>query len=378
VSVDLVGHPFAPIGTGECLRASFRALRSVGLRPAIINAFGLRYGDSQLEREFEPYLRQRPEGQVQIYFINGDEVRSVSAALPAPSSPPPYRIIQPMWELAAYPRHWARELEAFDEVWAASTFIRDSIAPSVSRPVVLLPTPVGLPASFGLGRRHFRIPETSYAFLFAFDLRSYAARKNPQAAIEAFRRVVRARPAADCTLVLKVGGTAARPEGFTAFKSEIADLGDEHAQRVVLVEGDLTAAEITSLLWVCDAFVSLHRSEGFGRLLAEAMLMGKPVIATAYSGNVDFMTADDSLLVPYALVPVPDGAYPFAAGQSWAEPDVDGAAGHMLRLLDDPSEGRRIGERASRHMRVAFGHRAAGLRYADRIRAVTHGSGATG
>jgi glycosyltransferase involved in cell wall biosynthesis len=283
-----------------------------------------------------------------------------------------------MWELACYPREWARELEEFDEVWAASAFIRDSIAPAVSRPVLLLPTPVGLPAGFGIGRRRFRIPETSYAFLFAFDLRSYTARKNPQAVIEAFRRVVRDRPAADCTLVLKVGGTAARPESFSAFKSEFADLGGEHSDRVVLVEGDLTAAEITSLLWVCDAFVSLHRSEGFGRLLGEAMLMGKPVIATAYSGNVDFMTPDDSLLVPYRLVPVPDGAYPFAAGQSWAEPDVDEAVRHMLRLLDDPAEGRRIGERASRRLRVAFGHRAAGLRYAERVRAAEERSGTAG
>lgn len=377
MSVDLIGHPFAPIGTGECLRASFRALRSVGLQPAIVNAFGLRYGDAQLEREFEPFLRQRPEGQVQIYFINGDEVQPVSEAVRAPSSPPPYRIIQPMWELAEYPRHWARELEAFAEVWAASTFIRAAIAPAVFRPVVLLPTPVGLPAPFGFSRRHFRIPETSYAFLFAFDLRSYAARKNPNAVIDAFRRVVQARPAVDCTLVLKVGGTAARPESFSAFKSQVADLSGGDAERVVLVEGDLTAAEITSLLWVCDAFLSLHRSEGFGRLLAEAMLMGKPVIATAYSGNVDFMTADNSLLVPYELVPVAEGAYPFGAGQSWAEPDVDRAVEHMLRLLDHPNDGLQIGKRASRHMRVAFGHRAAGLRYAERIRQITDGGLAT-
>jgi glycosyltransferase involved in cell wall biosynthesis len=174
-----------------------------------------------------------------------------------------------------------------------------------------------------------------------------------------------------------VGGTAARPESFSALKSEIADLGGEDAGRMVLVEGDLTAAEITSLLWVCDGFVSLHRSEGFGRLLAEAMLMGKPVIATAYSGNVDFMTADNSLPVPHELVPVPDGAYPFGAGQSWAEPDVDCAVEHMLRLLDHPNDGLQIGERASRHMRVAFGHRAAGLRYAERIRLITEGGLAT-
>ena len=378
MSLDLVGHPFAPIGTGECLRASFRALRSAGLKPAIVNAFGLRYGDAQLEREFEPFLQQRPEGDVQIYFINGDEVRPVCERLHLSFPSPSYRVIQPMWELAEYPQHWARELEVFDEVWAASAFIRDSVAPAVSRPVVLLPTPVGLPAAFGIGRRHFRIPETTYAFLFAFDLRSYTDRKNPGAVIEAFRRVARARPAVDCTLVLKVGGASVRPEGFSAFESEIADGGAEIAERIVLVEGDLTAAEITSLLWVCDGFVSLHRSEGFGRLLAEAMLMGKPVIATAYSGNVDFMTAENSLPVPHELVPVPEGAYPCGAGQSWAEPDVDRAVEHMLHLLDHPNDGLQMGERASRHMRVAYGHRAAGLRYAERLRLITESGVATG
>ena len=116
----------------------------------------------------------------------------------------------------------------------------------------------------------------------------------------------------DCALVLKVGGASARPEGFSAFESEIADGGAEIAERMVLVEGDLTAAEITSLLWACDGFVSLHRSEGFGRLLAEAMLMGKPVIATAYSGNVDFMTAENSSPSHTSSCPCRTGPTPVA------------------------------------------------------------------
>jgi glycosyltransferase involved in cell wall biosynthesis len=112
--------------------------------------------------------------------------------------------------------------------------------------------------------------------------------------------------------------------------------------------------DIKNLIRCWDCFVSLHRSEGFGRGLSEAMYLGKPVIATAYSGNMDFMTLENSLPVNYQLVNVPNGAYPFGEGQVWAEPDLEDAVNHMLRLIDDSSLGRGMGQRASLTIRRGF------------------------
>src|SRR5262249_14120959 len=116
-----------------------------------------------------------------------------------------------------------------------------------------------------------------------------------------------------------------------------------------------------------DCLVSLHRSEGFGRFLAEAMWLGRPVIATAYSGNVDFMTSDVSCLVNYRLGPVAPHAYPFWQDPMWADPDLDEAAGCVTRLADDPGSGRRLGARASAHIRTHFSYRAVGLRYQEHL-----------
>ena len=125
--------------------------------------------------------------------------------------------------------------------------------------------------------------------------------------------------------------------------------------------------KVHNLIRCCDAFVSLHRSEGYGLGLAEAMYLGLPVIGTGYSGNMDFMTQENSILIGYRLVPVPPDAYPHAEDQHWAEPDLDEATAHMIGLVDDPAVGRALGARGSRSVRIGFSYRAVGLRYAQRL-----------
>ncbi|ULU25212.1 glycosyltransferase [Dyella terrae] len=132
----------------------------------------------------------------------------------------------------------------------------------------------------------------------------------------------------------------------------------------------MTDNDTKNLVRCCDAFVSLHRSEGFGRGLAEAMYLGKPVVATAYSGNMDFMDSDTAHLVGYDLVPLKAGDYPHGEGQKWADAHVDEAAAHMITLVDHPEDGRSMGKRAARRIRNFCGYRAAGIRYRDRIDAL--------
>ena len=368
--VTLFGHPFAPIGRGEDLRATYRAFKAAGLSPRIVNVYGYEGDDRDLEAELGPAVQPASAGGVDVFCINGDEVEPVMARLGSRSQSR-MSVVFPTWELPKYPAVWAQALERFDEVWAPSSFVRDAIAPAIRRPVTTIPEPTGVRLGKFLGRRYFGIPESAYAFLFALDLRSYYHRKNPQAVIDAYAQVARARPARDLVLVLKMAGGDIRPEAAELMREDLrARAGALGLSRVVVIERGLTDTETKNLVLCCDCFVSLHRSEGFGRFLAEAMYLGKPVIATAWSGNMEFMNPDVACLVDYRLVPVRDGEYPFWSDQTWADPDVNAATEWMVRLVDQPGWGRLLGERASRHIRSRFSSRAIGLQYLDRLREI--------
>jgi glycosyltransferase involved in cell wall biosynthesis len=367
--VSLIGHPFQPIGKGEDMRCYFRGLKAVGIRPHVVNVYDGPPHDRELEREFADDLRTTSAGGIDIFCLNGDEVEPALSHLGSRRAPAQFSVVVPFWELSKYPAVWARQLERFDEVWVASDFIRDAIAHELDRPVAVIPSSTGVKPGASVGRRYFNIPESAYAFLFGFDLRSFHERKNPMAVVEAFAEVIRARRARDIVLVVKMSGADARPEAAAEIRGRLAErTANLGLGRVSIIERDLTDRETKELVRCCDCFISLHRSEGFGRFLAEAMLLGRPVIGTAYSGNMAFMTPEVSCLVDFKLIPVAPGAYPFWEDQVWAEPDLTAAIAWMIRLVDDPAWGRRLGQRASAHIRSHFSYRAVGLQYLERLR----------
>ncbi len=375
--VRCVGHPFAPIGMGEHVRSVLRCLTEVGLDPALVDIYGPQgTPDPGLVADFGAAVTQDLGDGINIFCINGDEIAQAFQVLRARNllAPGSRNVIYPAWELERYPRDWAEQLMRFDEVWAPSAFIRDAIAETVTIPVIHMPLACEVTRVALRGRRYFGIRETAHAFLFAFDFLSYLERKNPFAVIEAFAAVIAARPWADASLVIKTNNSAQRPEMHARFLKAIAPLAD----RITVIDRTLSDAEMKALMGLCDAFVSLHRSEGFGRGLSEAMALGKPVIATAYSGNMDFCTEETALLVPYELIPVRPGDYPHHEGQHWADPDVGTAAAAMLRLLDDPAFGRALGQRARSALARGFGYLPVGLRYAERIAMLDQPAGMKG
>src|SRR5438093_5004776 len=371
--IVLVGRPFAPIGIGEHIRCSFRAFQSIGVDAGLRDVYGEEirdlYGceiDPDLKTELQESLVKAFSNGINIFHTNGDEVDltllNLGQVLPGDA----YNVVYPMWELSKYPKEWAKQLNRFDEIWAPSKFTHASIAAAVTKPVVYMPLAGQINLKTFLGRRHFQIPESSFTFLFFFDLTSYIERKNPFAVFEAFDRVCSLRPGSDLCLVIKLKGGEMKAEHEDIF----SDYGARLKGRLVIIDKVLTDNEIKNLVRCCDCFVSLHRSEGFGLGLITAMFLGKPVVATAYSANLDFMNESNSCLVRYELRPVPPGAYPFGEGQVWAEPDVDHAVDHMLRLASDRDYARSLGDEASRHVRVHFSYRATGLRYSERIRKI--------
>jgi glycosyltransferase involved in cell wall biosynthesis len=370
LKVTVVGHPFAPIGRGEDARSLARALRSLHVAHEILDVYAMPTTDVGLRQEFGQHLVDRASGDVCVFVVNGDEIESAlqrtSGRLPTNG----LRVVWPAWELGLYPAPWARLLDQFDEAWVYGSFVREALARAVRRPVLAMPPGNGVILPYLLGRRHFGIPEGAFVFLFAFDFRGYLERKNPKAVLDAFASLVQKRPSQDLVLVVKCSGGEARPEMRAEFLARLAETrarcgGDRF---VPLVERELHDAEVKNLVRTCDCFVSLHRSEGFGRLIAEAMLLGKPVIATGYSGNLEYMDDSNSCLVSHRLVAVGEGAYPYWEGQVWAEPDTDHAAWWMDRLAGDWRTSRRLGEAARTTIRTRFSFRAAGVRYWMRLR----------
>jgi glycosyltransferase involved in cell wall biosynthesis len=271
-----------------------------------------------------------------------------------------------MWELAVYPSEWATEISRFDEVWVASRFTEDAVRHAVPLPVIRMPLGTEPQLSTFLSRRHFAIPEAPFVFLFIFDFLSYIERKNPFAVLEAFRRLTRSAGALNVHLVVKTNNSNARLSDCRRLTDALTPV----LNRVTVIDRTMTDNEIKNLVRCCDCFLSLHRSEGYGFSLAEAMYFQKPVIATAYSGNLEFMTQDNSCLIPYQLVPVREGGYPYGEGQVWAEPNVDAAVECMAKLVADHACQRAIAERGARHLRTHLNYRAAGLRYTSRLREI--------
>jgi len=364
----LVGHPFSAIGMAEHVRSAFRAFRAAGATPGLIDIYGMdRNKDADFEREFAGHLVPTLSEKTNLFCINADEVEQAMGVLEHLGSGPAfekaYNIIYPAWELAKYPAPWAKILDRFDEVWAPSKFIQEAVVPATKRPVTHMPLSVELTMSSFLGRRHFGIPENAFVCLFFFDFSSYAERKNPFAILEAFEKLVAQRPHAPLHAVVKYKGGDDGNPARKALEARIKAMGGQ----IQAITRQLSDNEIKNLVRCCDAFVSLHRSEGFGRGPAEAMIMGRAAVATNYSGNLDFMTPETSRLVDCTLIPVADGAYLHGEGQVWADPSVDHAVELIGGLLDDPDATRALGERARRHIRTNFSARAIGLRYVSRL-----------
>jgi glycosyltransferase involved in cell wall biosynthesis len=371
--VTIVGYPFHPTGMAEHARSTLRALQAVGVTPRLLDvADAGGTVDPDLAADFEPYLAQTLGSGVNIFGVNGDEADRVIGRLGRPAFERAYNIAYPAWELARYPADWARVLDRFDEVWAPSAFVQQALRSAVSRPVHRMPLPVDLRLTSFLGRRHFGIPEDAFVVLFFFDLLSFATRKNPAAVLDAFEQLAERRPEADIVCVIKARGDRPDDPAYVELAARVAHLG----HKAMLVTGDLSDNEIKNLVRVCDVFVSLHRSEGFGRGMAEAMAFGRAAIATGYSGNVDFMVPGTSLLVDYTLVPVPPGAYPKGEGQVWAEASPAHAASLIAQLMDDPAAARAMGRAGREHIRKTLSLPAAGRRILKRLDAIASAQGA--
>ncbi len=256
------------------------------------------------------------------------------------------------WELPDIPPAWKRGFRYLDEVWVPASFVADAVRPHTDLPVRIVPHPVRRPAASAKRRWDFGLPENAFICASVFNVWSGYVRKNPLAVIRAFRLAFGDDPLAQ--LVLKVTNGAQTPRAMAEIETEIGGAGN-----IRVIQEKLMPADLAALIACCDTVVSLHRAEGFGLPLAEAMLLGKPVVATGWSGNLEFMNRENAALVDYDLVPVRDRQEIYTqVDQLWAEPKVDHAAEWLKTLAGDHDLRARIGAAAAREAAAFFSPRA--------------------
>lgn len=273
-----------------------------------------------------------------------------------------YRIACWYWELETVLPAWAKEAQHFQEMWAPTKFIRDAFQKHLSIPVTHMPAGIRFPNPTGLTRTELGLPEEPFLFLFMFDMASVFQRKNPLAVVESFKRAVgRSR---DVRLVIKLSRGDFDPANLKRLQDACAEVD------AVLLNRVMTRNESYGLLENCDCYISLHRSEGYGLTMAEAMSYGKPVIATGYSANLDFTTPENARLVSHELVPLERDYTPYPKGAFWADPSVEDAAKHIRWVLDHPVERDAMAARGQREVREGLSLQAYGRRMRERLKEI--------
>jgi glycosyltransferase involved in cell wall biosynthesis len=356
--VNLYGLLDRPLGTGEAARASARALEAAGVPFAPVPVTEANLSGSL---PFTAGQRDGPSYGVNLCHVNADNSASFFRNLGSAGGLH-YNIGFWMWELELFPGQFDTAFPFLDEVWVPSTFTQRSVSQRSPVPVVCVPLSIEVRLPDGDPRAAFGIPADRPAFLCMFDTASYFERKNPLAAIRAFKAACAGR--IDPLLIVKVGNPETDSAAVRGLKEELQGL------EAILIDRWLGREETWALVAACDSLISLHRSEGFGLVIAEAMALGKPVIATAYSGNMDFMTVGNSFPVRYTRTRLERDVGPYPRGAEWAEPDIDHAADLIRRIVEDPAGAAAVGRQAARDVAEQLSPAAVGRCIRARLKAL--------
>jgi glycosyltransferase involved in cell wall biosynthesis len=319
-----------------------------------------------MDRSFRGFSEQNPY-PVNLIAANPDQAEEFYRERGAGYFDHKYNIASWFWELSTFPEEWAPRFAPYQEVWVASQFTADSMARVSPAPVIKMIYPVCIDESrVAKDRAKFGLREDLYAFLFIFDYRSVIERKNVTGLLRAYRRAFKENDRV--ILILKSINSEHNPGGAERIRREAA------GARVRMIDDHLSGNDVYSLIATCDCYVSLHRAEGLGLGMAQAMYFEKPVIATGYSGNLEFMNVNNSLLVKYDLIELGTTYGPYRRGSVWAEPDIDHAAELMRLVYEDRERASALGARAARDIRTGMSAAVAGQAARDRLMRVLEGS----
>ena len=356
--INIIGYLAAELGLGEAARSLARACQAAQLP---YSALDVGFQSQNLQRDTS--VMQQAVGKrfaIDLMYVNADQTVAIAQHLQAQGLQSRYRIGYWHWEQPQLPDTALAGFAHVDEVWVPSTFVHDAVAPVSPVPVVKIPHAISFTTTPGVSRSQFGLPEGKFLALVMYDFHSYQYRKNPQAAIAAFRQAAGQNKGA--ALVVKTINGHRHAQALQALKDSVSDLPG-----TIFIDEFLTRQQTWDLQSCCNTLISLHRAEGFGLAPAEMMYLGKPVIATGWSANVDFMSADNSFLVRYDLQPLSQAVGVYPAGPLWAEADIEHAAWCLGRLLQEPDLQTSVGARAASDIRRQLNPETVGALVRNRL-----------
>ena len=339
--IGIAGWFSSASGLGEGARLGYRALETSGLKPTAYD-LSAAFAQNDLPGAITTRPLESGTGGSLVMHINGPYLPYAMCMLGRRQIAGRRIIGYWAWELPRLSDAWRPALSFVHEIWVPSRFTQAAVADATDLPVHVVPHPLPEIEAPTSRRQDFGLPEDAIIILNSFHIGSNFTRKNPVAAINAFRRAFGDRK--DRILIIKLSDPGNVPWARQELNAAIASAPNIH-----VIERTLSSKDMTGLMALSDIVISTHRSEGFGLICAEAMRLGKPVIATGWSGNLDFMNEENSALLPYKLIPVEDRDNAFdSRNQQWADPDVDAAARWLTRLADDPDLRRHMGVKAAK------------------------------
>jgi glycosyltransferase involved in cell wall biosynthesis len=361
--INIVGYATSEFGLAAAARGTIRAVETLDI-PYVVNSVETT-AHTNLDVSVNNLSSQNPYS-INLIHMNPIEADGLRQAIGDRFFGNRYNIGYWFWELSELPDEWLHCFADYDEIWVGSNFCLAMVSKVSPIPVTKIAPCVHLDEStIDASRSRFGLRDDNYIFFFMFDFRSSLQRKNPLALVKAFRLAFESKK--DVTLVLKF---ISSPH-FSRERQALVKAASE--ANVKLIDTNLGQADLYSLLASCDCYVSLHRSEGFGLPIAEAMYLGKPVIATGYSGNMDFMNANNSFAVKFKLVEVGQNDYLMVKkGAVWAEPDIEHAAELMRFVYENREYAAKIGKRASDDIRTLFSPAVTGREIQMRLATIGH------
>jgi hypothetical protein len=332
--IRVIGNPFTNQGMGEHSRSVLRSLLEFydSKEIRLFNVSGS-IQNHYYKNEFEIFIdNDLNKKMVNIFCLNGDEANELLKKKQFINLIKNQKtIIYPAWELNVYPTQFVKVLNKFDQLWAPSKFCYNVY--KVIHPNVIHLTLASEPKIENyFSHLYFDIDPSAYNFFFSFDTMSYHSRKNPYAVISFFKKIVAENLFnKKFNLLIKINNHEKDNNIIKNLKKEI----DVNFLNIKFITENYTENEYFNLLNLVDCVISLHRSEGFGRLISEAMSLGKLAICTNYSGNLDFSNFMNSISVKYDLIDVNPNEYPYYKNCKWANPDVEDAVYKFKKIFNN-------------------------------------------
>lgn len=359
--INLIGFIKGEIGLGQSCRLLAEAINYSGEEFTIYNyeqISSMRFNDSTWDYKITnttPY-------NINIIHLNPPDLALAHATLDKNIWNFKYNIAFWLWELEEFPDEWIKCFSFVDEIWTPSEFASNSIRKKTSLPVNTIKYSISAPIDDAYNRKYFSIPDDKFLFLCMYDSNSTINRKNPIGTIESFKKAF-SKDDTNIGLVIKVNNP--QQNDIDIIKKML-----EGYENIYIIPKIMTKTEVNSLIKICDVFVSLHRAEGFGLPLAEAMFLGTPTIATNWSANTEFMNQENACMVDYNMVYLEEDYVMYKKGNKWADPNIEQAAEYMKKLYEDNNFYNDISKKAQNYIKENLNLELASKAISNRIKQI--------